>query len=180
MNKPNHVLINGEEYLVENHDPKLFSKPLDEVAMMLFKNDTLEYKGYWYVKDAPAYVWYSPNPNRDLGHKDYVCLKHRYNPIAEKQDMVIMGYDLEDMKKLSVKDAVVCHHCKTVCWSLTRHDFHACRCENEKEQVCVDGGSDYLKISFGDESHYDVVSLDFLSKMVNKPKKENSNERKAA
>lgn len=180
MYKPDHVLIDGEEYLVENHDPNLFTKPIDEVAMLLFKTKDIEFKGYWYVKDAPAYVWYQENPNRELGHKDYVVLKHKYNAMLEKQDMVIMGYDTEEMKQLSIKDAVLCYHCKTVCWSLSRHDYHACRCKDGQKQICVDGGSDYLKMSFGKNANYEVVSLDFINKMVNKPKKENSNEREAA
>lgn len=181
MDYSNHVEINGEPYLVEDHQPKgFFQIPLEEVAQKLFKESEVEFMGYWYVKDAPAFVWHSKNPNRDLGHKDYVCLKHRYNPMTESSDMVIMGYDLEDMKELSIKEAVVCHNCKTVCWSLTRHDFHACRCEESEAQVCVDGGSDYLKISYGKDANYEVLYLDFLTKMVTKPKKENDDARKTA
>lgn len=178
--KKDYVLIHGEEFYVENHDPG-FIKDLKAVEESLFKKDEVEYLGYWYVKDAPGYVWHSKNPNRDLGHKDYVILKHRYNPITEQNDFVIMGYDREDMIPLSTKSAAACQHCKVICWSLTRHDYHACHCEDKEKQICVDGGSDYMRMSFGSKAIWQDVDLDFINKMVNnKTKKRSKHERKVA
>jgi ribosomal protein L37AE/L43A len=39
---------------------------------------------------------------------------------------------------------VVCPSCKDVIYSRARHDFHRCSCG----EVAVDGGFDYLKISY--------------------------------
>jgi aldehyde:ferredoxin oxidoreductase len=173
MDYSNHIKIDGEPYLVENHQPEgMFAIPLEEVAEKLFKDSEVEFMGYWYVKDAPAFVWHSKNPNRELGHKDYVVLKHRYNPMLENNDMVIMGYDQEDMEKLSVKEAAACHNCNTVCWSLTRHDYHACRCKEDDKQIYVDGGSDYMRMSFGNQALYSMVTINFLTKQITKLKRE--------
>ena len=43
--------------------------------------------------------------------------------------------------------AVYCLDCGTIIYSRTRHDFRFCKCK----KVAVDGGFDYLKVSFDKE-----------------------------
>lgn len=44
--------------------------------------------------------------------------------------------------------AVKCNKCGELIYSRTRHDFHYCHCGN----VAVDGGRDYLKVTYKDQS----------------------------
>ena len=38
---------------------------------------------------------------------------------------------------------VKCKNCETVLHSMYRHDFQACKCEEDKDRIFVDGGFDY-------------------------------------
>jgi hypothetical protein len=175
----NKVMINGEKYTVENHNPE----KIDPVKV-LEHLDTDEFVGVWFVKDCQGYVFHSKNPDRSKSHKDYCIVKYRYNAMTEKYDMVIMGYDTDDMNKMSTQGAVACHHCKTVIWSLHRHDYHYCKClpnetdrvgkenilsEEEitklRKQACsIDGGMDYMRGSPGSDCTY--MSINHLTKEI--------------
>jgi len=43
-------------------------------------------------------------------------------------------------------NAAQCPYCKDVIFSRSRHDFHECSCK----KTAIDGGKDYLRISFSD------------------------------
>lgn len=59
---------------------------------------------------------------------------------------------------------VWCFKCKTFNYSRAVHDFHSCPCGN----VYVDGGRDYLKISFKDENQFctDTIEIDATEKQL--------------
>ena len=162
-----YVLIEGEEYYVENHDPHI----VDKQKLMDRLEGDLTYIGYWFVKDAKGYVFHCSNPDRSKGYKDYVILKYQYNYIVDDYDFYICGYDQEEMEQLSYQTGLACRKCKTVIWSLYRHDYHGCRCEDKHDGVCVDGGMDYFRCSHGNNSNSLAVRVDHLKKQITRPKR---------
>lgn len=162
-NLENYVCIDGEDYYVEDHDPHIIHK---DKAIEQLEGD-LEYVGHWFVKDAKAYVFHALNPNRSKGHKDYVALKYIYSAGIESYDVVIMGYDHDDMLALSVQDGMLCNKCKTIVWSLYTHDYHGCRCKDNDERLMVDGGMSYMRGRFG-KNHEGcfMVKINHLTRMI--------------
>lgn len=55
------------------------------------------------------------------------------------------------------RNAVHCNHCDTTIDSSHRHEFRSCQCTDPAKRVSVDGGYDYRRRLFGDESHYDEI-----------------------
>lgn len=174
------VILNGEKYTVENHDPGI----LDIKKVQEHMEGLDHFMGVWFVKDCSAYVFHSENPDRNKGHKDYCVLKYQYNPMTERRDIVVMGYDQDKMTEMSTQGAIACHHCKTIIWSLYRHDYHYCRCLPEntdrvgseaelteeeitklRKQACsIDGGMDYMRSSPGSDCSY--LSINHLTQEI--------------
>jgi len=159
-----YALIDGEEYYVENHDPHVIDK---DKALEHLEGD-VEYVGYWFVKDAKGYVFHAKNPDRSKGHKDYVVIKYVYNYMMDDYDFYIAGYDRAEMEERSIQVGQACRHCKTVIWSLSRHDYHSCRCKKDGDQVCIDGGTDYYRLAFGKNSDSFPVTVNHLTKTITK------------
>lgn len=160
--KTDAVLIDNEEYYVENHDPGVINI---QKAINTFDGD-LSYVGYWFVKDAPAYVFHSANPDVSKGHKEYLCIKHVYDYFQQQQKIVLMGYTREQMEEMSVQAGTACRHCKTIIWSLTRHDYHGCRCEEKDKSVAIDGGMSYFRKTFGNECDCFSVTVNHLTRTI--------------
>jgi hypothetical protein len=63
----------------------------------------------------------------------------------------------EQRRKLGIGDiwmnAVTCHLCKATVRSKNRHDMSSCYCGN----VCVDGGSHYIRRIFTTKGFTDVI-----------------------
>lgn len=165
-NLDSYALIEDDEFYVENHDPHI----IDINAAKDHLEGDVEYVGYWYVYDAAGYVFKCNNPDRSKGHKDYVILKHRYNPYAEKQDLIVCGYDQKRMEEISTQSGLVCRHCNTVIWSLNTHDYHGCNCTDDNKVVIVDGGMDYTRTMVSDKSDFMVVRVDHLNKQLTRLK----------
>jgi hypothetical protein len=167
--KPNHVLIDGQEYEVENHEMELMpGKTPQDVADAFGVAGNSVYLGYWYVRDCSAFVFHVPDHDISLGHKEYVALKYRYNHLTQRGDWFIAGYDKDQIQERSKQGAAICHHCKKVCWSLYRHDYHACGCEDKDKQICVDGGTSYMRMSMGKKANYDIITINHLTKQLTK------------
>lgn len=58
-----------------------------------------------------------------------------------------------------LSNQVKCNNCGEAPWSAHRHDFVRCACTTEAEQVCVDGGMDYLRRVWGPKSDYEDISI---------------------
>ena len=70
------------------------------------------------------------------------------------------------MKKETVKVvAIECPVCHTIIYSRCRHDFRECKCG----KVSIDGGFDYIRISYDPHFAKEVESFDL---MVDASKKE--------
>lgn len=52
--------------------------------------------------------------------------------------------------------ALKCKKCEAIIYSRARHDFHWCPCGN----LAVDGGRDYMKISFKEPDSYEQVEVE--------------------
>jgi hypothetical protein len=167
--KPNHVLIHGEEYEVENHEIEL-NKDVEpkDVAEAFNIPGSPKYIGYWFVKDASAFVYHVPDHDVSQGHKEYIAIKSRWNHLTMQRDWFIAGYNLGDMQERSKQGAAICHNCKKVCWSLYRHDYHACSCKEDNKQICVDGGTSYMRMSMGKEANYEMVTINHLTRKLTK------------
>jgi len=84
----------------------------------------------------PCAVYHAKNPNRELGHKDYMLLYRDAN-----NQWFVSGMSAEDMEKERTTDAVQCGECGQVIYSVYRHDMHYCKCG-----ACfIDGGKDYVR-----------------------------------
>lgn len=53
-------------------------------------------------------------------------------------------------------NAIKCKKCGDIIYSRCRHDFHWCSCDN----VAIDGGFDYMKISFKESDSYESLQID--------------------
>jgi len=100
----------------------------------MFDGD-LTYVGHMCTnKGVTVAVYHAANPLP--GHKEFMLL-HMNN-----HGVVVAGMDKTTLKKYALHDAVLCKNCNTVLYSLGRHHYHTCGCEN---QTMVDGGKDYLR-----------------------------------
>lgn len=58
---------------------------------------------------------------------------------------------------------VQCLLCKDIIQSMYRHDFKWCKCES----IAVDGGGQYLKLSYTENARYKVIPLEIETKETN-------------
>lgn len=52
--------------------------------------------------------------------------------------------------------AIHCSKCEDIIYSCARHDFMKCTCGS----YSIDGGFDYLKVSFPPDSSYDMIHVE--------------------
>lgn len=81
-------------------------------------------------------LYHVDSPDRAKGHKRYVTLSYNNGLLY------IGGLTPQKAKKEAIHDAVLCTECNTVLYSVHRHDYHICDCENK---TMVDGGKEYLR-----------------------------------
>lgn len=107
----------------------------------------------------PVAVYKAKKPNTKKGHKKYVLL-HKPNT----DYVIVRGMSAQEMAKERYQRAVLCLSCNTVLYSINRHHYHGCGC---KEDIHVDGGKEYLKIS-GWPGKYEIVTLDLITGKLKK------------
>lgn len=101
-------------------------------------------------------VYHAANPDRSKGHKDYMMLGKDPN----NGKWYVSGSTPEEMEKERMQSAVLCLECDTILYSINRHHFHKCGCQNE---TMVDGGKDYLRCGGKDMSKVHTVDLDLIT-----------------
>ena len=65
-----------------------------------------------------------------------------------------------------LSNQVRCNNCGEEPWSAHRHDFVRCGCITVAEQVCVDGGMDYLRRVAGKDADFTDMSISIPDKHV--------------
>lgn len=110
-----------------------------------------------------AAVYKAAKPNREKGHKDYMLLFGVVDPVLFRTEYYVTGRTKEEMKKESVTEGVHCLECDTVLYSLNRHHYHKCGCENE---TMVDGGRDYIRYGGKDMKKVRIVKINLLTDKV--------------
>lgn len=109
----------------------------------------------------PVAVYRAANPNTKKGHKRYMLLQT--NPNTDHKTGIVRGMTEEEMEEERYQPAVLCENCNTVLYSVNRHHFHTCGCENE---TMVDGGKDYLRTGGKNLDKVKTVTLDLLTDQI--------------
>lgn len=108
--------------------------------------------------DLVAAVYLSKNPNREKGHKEFMLLwKH------PEGSLMVSGMEREEIEKHTKVAGLACMKCNTALWSLNRHHYHSCGCEND---MFVDGGKDYLRAGAKNLSKTATVTINLLTDEV--------------
>lgn len=102
----------------------------------------------------PVAVYKARKPNKAKGHKKFMLLQ------MQGEQGLVRGMTEREMKKWRYQEAVHCLNCNTVLYSINRHHFHGCGCDKE---VHIDGGKDYTKLGFKEDSVYKLVTLDLIT-----------------
>lgn len=106
-------------------------------------------------------VYRAANPNRELGHKDYMMLGGQADVTDPdfKMKYHVSGCTVEDMEIERIQEAVLCLECDSVIYSINRHHFHYCACGG----VFVDGGKDYVRRGGKNLGLSEVVKIDLVT-----------------
>lgn len=88
--------------------------------------------------DLIAAVYHAKKPNRDKGHKEFMLLYK--DPVQDQ--WFVAGMERDQIEKHAKVTGLLCLECNQALFSLNRHHFHSCGCEND---MFVDGGKDYLR-----------------------------------
>lgn len=160
---------------------KLAAPTIKEVNYYGLKHDVvaekfggdLTYLRSFQIRGNTWAVYHAKNPNRELGHKDYMMLGQ--HPLNDQ--WYVSGSTPEEMEKERYQDAILCTGCNTVLYSIHRHHFHKCGCKNES---FVDGGKDYLRCGGADLNLIQQVKLDLVTGRISKPVGLRSRKRKKA
>lgn len=110
----------------------------------------------------PVAVYKCAKPNKKKGHKKYVLLQ------KNQEKVFVRGMSSQQMAQFRYQKAVHCLNCDTILYSINRHHYHGCGCEKE---VTIDGGKDYTKIGYKEDSVYKIVTLDLLTGKIKNDKK---------
>jgi hypothetical protein len=108
----------------------------------------------------PVAVYKAKKPNKAKGHKKYLLLQLTADDVA-----LVRGMSAKQMIKWRYQEAIHCLNCNTILYSINRHHYHGCGCEKE---VTIDGGKDYTKIGYKEDSKYKIVTLDLLTGKIKK------------
>jgi hypothetical protein len=140
---------------------------LDHAAVNKKFTGELTYLRTFTIRGHHWAVYKAANPNRELGHKDYMMLG-----CSGSGQWSVSGSTPEQMEIERYQDAVLCTSCDTVLYSINRHHYHKCGCSNE---TMVDGGKDYLRCGGYDMSKIIQVKLDLITGLlVDSPPSENN------
>ena len=104
----------------------------------------------------PCAVYKVAKPNKAKGHKKYLLLS------KDPYGMIIRGMTTQEMRKYRYQDAVYCHACDEVIYSINRHDNRTCSCG----KCSIDGGREYTRISYEPDSVYENVTIDLLTDKI--------------
>lgn len=104
-------------------------------------------------------VYHAKTPDTSKGHKEYMLLQ-----VYTKSGGVVAGRSKEEIEKESIHSAVHCLICDTVMYSLNRHNFTQCKCEN---RAFADGGKDYFRCGYKERANtkfgtYNVLTKEFI------------------
>lgn len=115
------------------------ANPFD-LAIVKHKYGTDDYVGaIMHPKyDKLVYVFYQPNPKRELGHTEFFGFSLMGSDIKRWYILKLTGEELEDYQWHT---AVKCDECCQILVSLYRHDYQTCDCN----KAMVDGGSQYIR-----------------------------------
>ena len=102
---------------------------------------------------VPCAVYYSKNPNRKKGHKDYLLLTT--TDALDKRKMYVLGRDAAEMEEERYQLGKYCPKCEELIYSVSRHDYRTCKCG----ECSVDGGKDYFRCSVkGEDVKIDLIT----------------------
>jgi len=111
---------------------------------------------------SPVAVYKAKSPNKEKGHKKYMLLQLDSN----NGYVLVRGMTQKEINKWRYQDAIHCLNCNMVVYSVNRHHYNGCDCV--VEQVAIDGGKDYTKVSYNECSNYKMVTLDLLTGKIKK------------
>lgn len=140
------------DYLGFNHD-KVAEK---------FEGD-LTFVNYMNVNDTVMAVYHAKNPNKKKGHKEFMLLFYKRDPVLHQTTTYVSGMERAEIEKFSTVEGMKCLTCGVVLFSMTRHDFHSCGCEND---MFVDGGVDYLRAGAKDLMATSHVTINLLTNEI--------------
>lgn len=148
------VKIKVQNYVGLDHDKvsKNFSGDLTYIGDSVVKGNA----GF-----VPAAVYKAANPDREKGHKDFMLIASLFDPNKMKTTLVVTGREELDLHKEF--DGVLCTKCNTALYSLTRHNFHDCGCDN---RTFVDGGLDYMCFGATNMDAVKIVKINILKGTV--------------
>jgi hypothetical protein len=92
--------------------------------------------------DKLVYVYYQPNPKRELGHTEFFGFSILSSDNNRWYVIRLTGEEIEEYQWHTVVFCKECHHMLV---SLDRHDYQTCDCN----KAMVDGGSRYLRCYAG-------------------------------
>lgn len=148
---------------------------IEEVNWFGFKHESVkekfegspEYRGTFAFDGGQTWaVYYCAKPNKEKGHKNYMMLTERYEPLSDESKLWVSGRTPEEMEKDRYQTGLHCLSCDTVIYSQNRHDMHPCKCRSSFKRVHVDGGKDYLRVTFGKDAKYKEVRIDLLERKI--------------
>lgn len=114
----------------------------------------------------PVAVYHAAEPNQEKGHKEFMLLQ-----VWSQGSGIVSGMDRKTLEKHAKHPAALCLNCNTVLYSVHRHHFHKCGCEND---TFIDGGKEYyaprvgaMDLSRVQLGYYNVLTKKF--RRSNKP-----------
>lgn len=140
--------IKKEEYYGFNHES---IKEFFEGSPEFVNEFDIPIRGY-----LPWAVYFCPKPNRKKGHKDYVMFK------VHNGRNVVTGMDKDEIEPYRWRNALYCQKCDTLIFSFYRHNMVWCTCED----IAIDGGCDYTKVSVKTDAKIKHARIDLLTDTV--------------
>ena len=101
-------------------------------------------------------------PNRTKNHKDFMLLKKNFGGGG-----IVAGLNRNEMRRFQYQQAIHCLKCNQIVYSVHRHDYHSCECENE---VYIDGGKDYCKWSAKNPKKIRMIVINLITGNIVKHK----------
>lgn len=132
----------------------------------MFKGD-LTYLGTTCVGKEyhPVAVYHAANPDLSKGHKEFMLLQVE----PDTRGGLVRGLDRENFEKYAIQDGLYCLVCDTFIYSVMRHDMRSCECE--ENEVAIDGGKDYSKVSHSEGSRFEHGKLNLITGEITLEKK---------
>jgi hypothetical protein len=144
-----------------------------EAVAAEFKGD-LTFVNEFCVKGeySPVAVYHAANPDRTKGHKDYMLLQQ------QGDGGLVRGMTSEEIEKFRFQEGIHCLHCDQVIYSVMCHDMCGCGCKQKTKRVFIDGGRNYIKVSRGEKSLFEMVKIDLLKSRILREGKDVTDEEK--